>query len=83
MARSSVAQEVEPIGDIAGMAQLAGDPQMGAQKRSGELRHQFLGGGGARAEAIGEVAIQAGLMPRPMVVMPMSALWPSSCSAVA
>ncbi len=67
------AQQVEPFIDVPGVAQLAGYAEVGAEECGGEFGHQLLGGVGAGAEAAGEVAIETGLVPRPMAVMPISA----------
>jgi len=68
-----VSQQVEPIADVAGVPQLTFDAEMGAQEGGGELGDQFLGGVGAGAEAAGEIAVEAGLVSRPMTVMPITA----------
>ena len=68
-----VPQQVEPIGDVTGVPQLAFDAEVGTEESGGELRDQFLGGVGAGAEAAGEIAVEAGLVSRPMTVMPLSA----------
>ena len=61
-----MAQQVEPVADISGVPQLAGYAEMRAQKRGGKFRDQLLGGICARAEATREVAVETGLVSRPM-----------------
>ena len=68
-----VPEQVEPILDVTGVAQLADDPQMRAEKGGGEFRDQFFGGVGSRPEARRQVAIETRLESRPMTVMPISA----------
>ena len=68
-----MAQQVEPVAEIAGVPQLALDAEVGAKEGGSELGDQFLGGIGAGAKASGEIAVEAGLVPRPMTVMPLSA----------
>ena len=67
-------QEIEPILDVAGVAKLAGDAEMGAQKGGGEFRDQFFRGVCSGAEACRQVAIEAWFETRPMTVMPPSGL---------
>ena len=59
--------------DVAGVTQLAGDPEMGAQECRGEFGDQLLGRIFSLVEAALEVAIEAGLMTRPVTIMPISA----------
>src|SRR5664280_3636750 len=61
-----VTQQVEPVIDVPGVAQLAGYAEMGAEERGGELRHHFLGGIRACAEASREITVETGLVSRPM-----------------
>ncbi len=52
--------------DIAGMAHLRDDAEMGAQKRAGQFGNQFLARIGLIAEALRQVATEARRMRRPM-----------------
>ncbi len=61
-----VPQQVEPMFDVAGVPQFARDSEVGAEEGGGKLGDQFLGGVGARAEASGEVTVEAGFVSRPM-----------------
>ena len=54
-------EQVEPVLDVARVAQFADDAEVRAEERGGELSHQFLGGIGAGAEARRQVAIEARL----------------------
>ena len=56
-----VPEQVEPVFNVAGVAQLADDPQMRAQKCGGEFGDQLLGGIGSGAEARRQVAIETRL----------------------
>ena len=68
-----VPEQVEPVFNVAGVAQLADNAEMGTQKCGGEFGDQLLGGIGSGAEARRQVAIETRLESRPMTVMPISA----------
>jgi hypothetical protein len=69
-------QDFQPRSDISGMilTGFRGDAQVGAQEGRPDLRNQFLHGVTGIAETLAaEVAVEAGGVPRPMRLMPISA----------
>src|SRR5690349_15401372 len=53
------AQDLQPVLDVAGMAQLAGDAVLGAEESGGHFGDEFLGRVSRIAEALAELARQA------------------------
>ena len=68
-----VPEQVEPILDVAGVAQFADDAEMRTEECGREFGDQLLGGIGSGAEARRQVALETRLASRPMTVMPISA----------
>ena len=68
-----MAEQVEPVFDIARVAQFIDDAEMRAEEGGSEFRDQFFGGVGSRSEARRQIAIETRLESRPMTVMPISA----------
>ena len=68
-----VPEQVEPILDVTGVAQLADNAEIRTEECGREFCDQLLGGIGSGAEARRQVAIETRLESRPMTVMPISA----------
>lgn len=54
-----VAQQLHPMLEVAGVSQLAGHPEVGAEEGAGQLRNQLLGRVRPSAEAAVQLAVEA------------------------